>query len=182
MTRSQVTLDHESCFSNFVTSNFVRIPFEGFIERELEYKCSTCGSVAVIEEDESVIHPKSNLLDAAAPQTKESSTTEKVTQSPSLSSIGSYSFSYFNGKFSSRWQVFVISDVGSAASLDQNNDIGSTNDPQGNNHESDIEIISNPSQSSIEVLEIHGRYVLWKFRKAKFAFKTYNYLTYVFLF
>lgn len=50
-----------------------------------------------------------------------------------------------------------VSGAGSAASLDQNNDQGSANDPHGNNHESDIEIMSNPSQSSIEVLEIHGR-------------------------
>lgn len=72
-------------------SNFLQISFEGFIEQEPEYKCSVCGSVAVIEEDEAAIQPKLNVEVAASPVKKSplSSKPEKVTQSPSLSSIGS---------------------------------------------------------------------------------------------
>lgn len=50
---------------------------------------------------------------------------------------------------------------GSAASLDRNIDSPGVKEiPTPRRYDSDIEVISNPSQSSIEVLEVHGRYVI----------------------
>lgn len=46
---------------------------------------------------------------------------------------------------------------GSAASLELNTEASNNGDSPAGNPESDVEIISNPSQSSIEVLEVHGR-------------------------
>lgn len=105
--------------------------------------CPTCGSTLVIEMDE-VPLPSSNkpptpavCNSALTPPTTTSATeisSGTLTNSPSQCSIGS------------------------AASLDRNIDSPGVKEiPTPRRYDSDIEVISNPSQSSIEVLEVHGR-------------------------
>ncbi|XP_065212364.1 serine/threonine-protein kinase 11-interacting protein isoform X2 [Planococcus citri] len=91
------------------------------------YVCPNCGSTHVLEEDESALWPKTY------PDGVDRKNKCNVTSSPSLSSIGS------------------------AASLDQSCDTTNGSDDHPSNlQDSDVEIYSNPSQSSIEILEVHS--------------------------
>lgn len=103
--------------------------------------CPTCGSTMVIEMDEVPLPSSNKPLTPATqnsaltpPTTTEISSSGTLTNSPSQCSIGS------------------------AASLDRNIDSPGVKEiPTPRRYDSDIEVISNPSQSSIEVLEVHGR-------------------------
>lgn len=71
---------------------------------------------------------------------------------------------FFNKK---KKNVFV---VGSAASLEHAQKLVNTGMATPRKYESDIEIISNPSQSSIEVLDEYGRFVVKVFPIFKFFY------------
>lgn len=70
--------------------NLIFISFFNLEENEISYKCTTCGSDAVIEEDESVLPNKNNVNYSSSLEKKTQTEfkTLKVTQSPSESSIG----------------------------------------------------------------------------------------------
>uniref|UniRef100_A0A1B6M5U1 Serine/threonine-protein kinase 11-interacting protein n=1 Tax=Graphocephala atropunctata TaxID=36148 RepID=A0A1B6M5U1_9HEMI len=115
-------------------------------------KCPTCGSTLVVEMEEAPL-PSSNKEEAPLPSSgKEEDTSLSLPATTDISA-------------SATPLKHSPSDcsIGSAASLEQRMEVEPQNEatkegtPTPRRYDSDIEVISNPSQSSIEVLEVQAR-------------------------